>query len=261
MSSERLLHGGCLCGRNRYIVEVPHDAAQSAKVVFSSHPSHRSSLATPLPAYLRVPLAWYHSATVPLQADETRAQIRRVWSSLLPLPRTRTRTRSTHPHHAQTDPAAAAAHYYTAQRHFCGFCGTPLAYWSEAPRGEADFIQLALGSLSPRDLVDLEELGVVPGSEGEEGRMKRMMMMIIGVTAAEVIRGTVGAVPWFDALTEGSRLGTLRRAKGKGANRSGTVRVEWEIVEWTEDDAAESPRKRKIEDVEGAVAVGDVEQV
>ncbi|AEO69520.1 uncharacterized protein THITE_2055011 [Thermothielavioides terrestris NRRL 8126] len=243
MSSERLLHGGCLCGRNRYIVEVPHDAAQSAKVVFSSHPSHRSSLATPLPAYLRVPLAWYHSATVPLQADETRAQIRR------------------------TDPAAAAAHYYTAQRHFCGFCGTPLAYWSEAPRGEADFIQLALGSLSPRDLVDLEELGVVPGSEGEEGEDEEdddddhSEEGRDGVTAAEVIRGTVGAVPWFDALTEGSRLGTLRRAKGKGANRSGTVRVEWEIVEWTEDDAAESPRKRKIEDVEGAVAVGDVEQV
>ena len=68
----------------------------------------------------------------------------------------------------------------------------------------------------------------------------------------------MGALPWFDALTEGSRLGTLRRAKGGGMDRSGRVRVEWEVVEWSEDDMgdAESPRKRKLEEVERADAGG-----
>ncbi|KAJ4292199.1 hypothetical protein N0V88_005828 [Collariella sp. IMI 366227] len=52
----------------------------------------------------------------------------------------------------------------------------------------------------------------------------------------------------------GSRLGTLRRAKGSRMNRAGTVRVDWEVAEWTADDeavgGAESPRKRKLGDVE-----------
>lgn len=79
-------------------------------------------------------------------------------------------------------------------------------------------------------------------------------------------REVVGALPWFDALTEGSRLGTLRRAKGGGTDPTGRVRVEWEVVEWSEDDAggAESPRKRKLEEVEvvgGGGGVGEMEGV
>jgi hypothetical protein len=76
-------------------------------------------------------------------------------------------------------------------------------------------------------------------------------------SAEEVIMGRTGGLPWFDTLTEGSRLGTLRRAKGGSTNRSGTVRVEWEIVEWSEDETGgESPRKRKLDEVEGAVEDG-----
>lgn len=165
-------------------------------------------------------------------------------------------------------------------RHFCGFCGTPLTYWSEDPPEEADYIQLALGSLSPGDLADLEDRGflegILEGNEGgeeeregverggEETEMNgetsgKRTGVGAGGGAGELVsrtpygsRGTVGALPWFDSLTEGSRLGTLRRARGGGTNRAGTVRVEWEVVEWTDDDAVgrESPRKRKVEEVE-----------
>ncbi|KAK4106701.1 hypothetical protein N658DRAFT_27644 [Parathielavia hyrcaniae] len=311
MSFDRPLRGGCHCGRNLYIIQFPqnytHDPAataratattdQSARVLFHSHPSHLSALATPLPSYLRVPLSWCHTLTVPFHADETRAQIRRVYDD--------ERRR--------------------AKRHFCGFCGTPLSYWSEEPGGEADFIQLTLGSLHPEDLGDLEELGLLGeggGSEGEgeggegdegggSGRSRSGSLtrsspsssssssplaqtegegeveggkegasgggeigmgggaIVVGtgrepgvVRAGGVTMGRVGALPWFDSLVEGSRLGRLRRARGRGMNRSGIVRVEWEIVEWSDEEAgAESPRKRKLNKVEGVAEEGRMEEV
>ncbi|GAB1320742.1 hypothetical protein MFIFM68171_10952 [Madurella fahalii] len=262
MSADRLLRGGCHCGRNRYIIQFPKDetTAHLAQVLFnpqpsSHHPSsHKLATGSPLPAYLRVPLQWYHSSTCAFFPDETNAQIKRVYTS----PRER-----------------------HSMRHFCGFCGTPLSYWSEEPRSEADFIQLTLGSLSPGDLADLEDLGLLPGSpasgagsedEGDaaEGGGDTNMLEAAGRGLAASLGhlGTVGALPWFDSLTDGSRLGTLRRAKGKGTNASGTVRVEWEVVEWTEEDGDETEAassrngKRKIGELEEATAaVGSMEGV
>lgn len=74
-------------------------------------------------------------------------------------------------------------------------------------------------------------------------------------------RETVGGVSWFDTLVEGSRLGgRMRVAKGRRTTRSGSVRVEWEVVEWSDDGgedeaAAEAARtpKRKLADREGAM--------
>jgi hypothetical protein len=205
-----------------------------------------------------VPLAWYHTLAFPLHADETNSQIHRVYRPAA---------------------AAAAAAEDASMRHFCGFCGTPLSYWTESPRSEADFICLTLGSLVPEDLEGLEEWGVLPpslspspleggGTPVEGGREGDTVMAGAGAEVGVGVERTmvgervgggggewVGALPWFDALTEGSRLGTLRRAKGGGTDRSGRVRVEWEVVEWSEDDVggdAESPRKRKLEEVERA---------
>ncbi|EAQ89025.1 hypothetical protein CHGG_05644 [Chaetomium globosum CBS 148.51] len=47
----------------------------------------------------------------------------------------------------------------------------------------------------------------------------------------------------------------LRQARGRAAVPKGRVRIEWEIVEWSgdDDDSGESPRKRKAEEIEGAV--------
>lgn len=140
-------------------------------------------------------------------------------------------------------------------RHFCGFCGTPLSYWSEEPRSEADFIQLSLSSLHPEDLVDLEDLGMLPEDSESEGETEAdASEKQEGKEAVKQIgRQVVGGLPWLDTLVEGSRLGTLRASKGRSQNKSGTVQVEWEVVEWTEGDSSSSgssPRngKRKLGD-------------
>ncbi|KAK4193641.1 hypothetical protein QBC35DRAFT_479792 [Podospora australis] len=250
MSFDRPLHGGCQCGRNIYMIQFPRDtqlpASQLAKVLFSSSPTHR--FASPLSAFLRVPLAYYHARINPSFPDETFSQI----------------------HKAYTSPTETHS-----KRCFCGFCGTPLSYWSEEPSSEKDFIQLALGSLAPRDLADLEELGLLPSSspeatssEEEEGEDTPMRHAededeekgqggnTKGGKGRAVKRfrdGTEASLPWFDTLMEGSLLGgTLRHARGRRQNKSGTVRYEWEVVEWEEgdDDEEETRRnvKRKLEE-------------
>lgn len=156
-----------------------------------------------------------------------------------------------------------------SMRHFCGFCGTPLSYWSEEPRSEADFIQLSLGSLHPEDLADLEDLGMLPDSDSEGETEAAVSKKSEGKEAvAQIGRQTVGGLPWLDTLVEGSRLGTLRASKGRHQNKSGTVQVEWEVMEWTEGDSSSSsssPRngKRKLDDREEGidnVVMRDVKQ-
>ncbi|KAL2181926.1 uncharacterized protein P884DRAFT_215560 [Thermothelomyces heterothallicus CBS 202.75] len=258
MSFGRPLRGGCHCGRNIYVVQFPKDldAANLVQVLFDSHPSHRSILATPLPAYLRVPLQYYRAQTLPYHDDETNSQIHRVYQP------------------------AGEEH---AMRHFCGFCGTPLSYWSESPRSEADFIRLTLGSLLQEDLRDLEEWGLVPdpgsasgtgtpleqedeaaGNRGRSGEGKTRTDAAtgaegereVGEEAGGSVWGRVGVLPWFETLTEGSRLGTtLRRARGGGTDPTERVKIEWEVAEWSSEDEKgdESPRKRKLDEVEDAV--------
>ena len=150
-------------------------------------------------------------------------------------------------------------------RHFCGFCGTPLSYWSEEPRSEAGFINLTLGSLAHEDLADLEELGLVPGddepsqpitppTEQDTDQDTSMTGAEGGAVAPSKAknRETVGGLPWFDTLTEGSKLGKLRLTKSSGTSRDGRLNVEWEIVEWTEDDDSQGPKnsKRKLDEME-----------
>ncbi|KAK3313410.1 hypothetical protein B0H66DRAFT_482827 [Apodospora peruviana] len=219
MSLHRPLRGGCHCGRNRYIIQPPPNASQLARVLFGSQRSHCISQASPLAAFLRVPLQWYYSTTFALHDDETSAMIHRVYT-----PRDEAHT----------------------MRHFCGFCGTPLSYWSEEPRSEADFIHLTLGSLVQEDLADLEDLGLVPGLDDEASQASRpdtppsedtdMANANTGHGNGGVTKGRVGAVPWFDTLTEGSRLGTLRLARSSGSSRDGIVKVEWEVIEWSSEE-------------------------
>lgn len=211
----------------------------------NNHPSAGVFEASPLAAFLRVPLEWYRSATFAFFPDETNAMIHRVYTS----------PREQH-----------------AMRHFCGFCGTPLSYWSEEPRTEAEFIQLTLGSLESEDLGDLEDLGLLPGSDDEaetpQGAITPAEPAGLASQDAgtrirddhrrEVVphrgRETLGGLPWFDTLIEGSRLGTIRRHKGTGRSRDGTVRVEWEVVEYTEDDSGDDSQrfgKRKFDEREG----------
>ena len=192
-----------------------------------------------------MPLEWYRSATIALYPDETNAMIHRVYTS------------------------PAEQH---AMRHFCGFCGTPLSYWSEQPRSEADFIQLTLGSLSGEDLGDLEDMGLLPDSDAEASEAQAPVTPADATQIAALDAGTrvqdhgrrdvvlrpgretLGGLPWFDTLVEGSRLGTIRTSKGSGRSRDGAVRVEWEVVEYTEDGSGgdDTPRsgKRKFDERE-----------
>ncbi|KAL1837248.1 hypothetical protein VTJ49DRAFT_4089 [Mycothermus thermophilus] len=305
MGPNRPLRGSCHCGRNLYIVQFPQnpdpDLNLAARVVFNTHSSQRTILGTPLPAYLRVPLTWHTSQTVPRHADETRAQIRRVYQLHDDM------DYSDEDDDDNASPSSGGIHGRGRNkksnntyeiRHFCGFCGTPLSYWREQPPGEGDFIQLALGSLLPSDLRDLEEFGVLlpsspsapssvpgsprPGGEDEkEGGGAASQAGSVGLSTGDDtgdMVGIVGGLPWFDALVEGSRLGRMRWSGGTGTTAMGgegrgTVRVAWEVMEWTEgEDAAaapavvvaggESPRKRKLEEeVTGGGRAAEMEGV
>ncbi|KAK7225700.1 hypothetical protein V2G26_013703 [Clonostachys chloroleuca] len=136
----RPIRGSCSCGRNRFIVTLPTDGIHQAQVLFNTDRVHQVPLGTPLAAYLRVPLSWYHSTTFAQFPDETHAMIRRVY----------------------TPPNQGSS-----MRHFCGFCGTPLSYWCENPISEASYINLTLGSLLQDDLRDLEDMGLLPDDRSD----------------------------------------------------------------------------------------------
>lgn len=128
-------------------------------------------------------------------------------------------------------------------RQFCGFCGTPLSYWSEEPRSEADYIQVTLGSLLTEDLHDLEEFGLLPEEPAPE------IMDIIptprSTQGTQLIGRDITSIPWFESMILGSRLGNVHTTRGVRESRDGRVRVEYEITEWTGDDAADGETGEK----------------
>ena len=172
--------------------------------------------------------------------------------------------------------AYSSPHEQHTLRHFCGYCGTPLTFWSEDPRTEADYIQLTLGSLSSDDLGDLQDLGLLPDldslpgspsdtgmteeteaeTEGAEEAVTATTTTTTTTTNTTTGREIVGGLPWFDSLVEGSRLGTIRSTRGGGRSPGGRVRIEWEVVEYTEgedeDDGNDTPQsgKRKLDDLD-----------
>ncbi|KAI9822835.1 MAG: hypothetical protein M1826_000363 [Phylliscum demangeonii] len=227
MSASRPLRGACSCGRNEYQIQPPTASWQAAQVLFdSSSAHHRRSQAAPLSAFLRIPLSWYHSQTHAYYPDETHPAIRRSYTS------------GTQPH---------------AIRHFCGYCGTPLTYWTEQPPAEADYISLTLGSLRGEDLRELEDWGLLRALlDEDEGRKEAAEEEELAAVAV-----VYAGLPWFDRLLDGSRLGQLMLRHRERERRAGevaghaprheggfagpgpgpvetAVRVEWEIVEWTE---------------------------
>ncbi|KAI5465627.1 hypothetical protein BGZ63DRAFT_420180 [Mariannaea sp. PMI_226] len=231
MASLRPLRGGCQCGRNRYIIAIPQEHSSEAQVLFNTDRVHQIPLATPLAAYIRVPLSWYHSTTFAFFPDETHTLIRRVYE---------------HPSHKHS------------KRQFCGYCGTPLSYWCENPPSEAEYIHLTLGSLLREDLRDLEDMGLLPEeAEDKEGKEPSQSSGSGAIERNTALRQSYG-VPWFDGLVEGTRLGKMRRNQGIQQSQDGQVKIEWEIVEYsgdgTEDDNAEVAMessglgKRKLQD-------------
>ncbi|XMA08523.1 hypothetical protein WAI453_001314 [Rhynchosporium graminicola] len=224
MDHDHSLTGGCSCGRNRYIIRIPEHATEKPHVFFDSGHGHRRFQATPLSAWLRIPISWYESTTYAFMDDESHSSIRRTYTS----------------------PSEQSS-----KRHFCGFCGTPLSFWSEEPPADAQYISLTLGSLAGKDLRDLEDLGVLPKEAVEDAVGERTM---IGESAGLVKADGAGeGLPWFENMLRGSRLGNVKTSWGERRSHNGRFRVEWEIVEWSEErdggDGSKSPAKRKLVEV------------
>ncbi|KAI1824866.1 hypothetical protein F4861DRAFT_503862 [Xylaria intraflava] len=203
------LRGSCQCGRNQYSIQVPKDSSSLAQIIFDSNINHRISSASPLSAFIRIPLLWYHSEVFPFFPDESRSTIRRSY---------------THPSESHT------------QRRFCGYCGTPLSYWSEEP-SEAEYIFLTLGSLLTEDLHNLQELGLIP--DGTEQDETEVVPPALPEADRKLTGRDITSIPWFDSLISGSRLGTMRTTKGVQRSQDGTKRIEFEVTEWTADDSNE----------------------
>jgi hypothetical protein len=186
--------------------------------------------AAPLTLWLRVPLTWYTSATFAQFPDETRSSIQRTFTSPFP-------TAS------------------NSRRQFCGYCGTQLTSWHERTKDDADHICLTVGSLLDEDQALLGQLGYLPSgdSSDEDGAI------LVGPSRSRsVVKSepqTRGA-PWFEEIVENTRLGRIKQQRGGHSSRDGSVRVEWEVVEYTEgddaDDESSGSSKRKIGEVDGA---------
>lgn len=174
-----------------------------------------------------MPLSWYQSTTIAFFDDETHSAIRRTYTS------------------PQEE---------SSKRHFCGFCGTPLSYWSESPPSEADYISLTLGSLVGSDLRDLEDLGLLPKEATENAEIdKEKIENVVPHAGSNHLNGDANeGLPWFETILKGSKLGNMRRSWGSRESRNGRVKVEWEIMEWNDEGENETtlPGKRKIGDVE-----------
>lgn len=232
------LRGSCSCGRNRYLIRIPEDVTDHARIYFDSSSDNRRHHGTPLTAWLRVPLDWFESHTRSYFPDETHSAIRRTFT----------------PHHAPH-----------TRRNFCGFCGTPLTYWTEAPRDEAEFMSVSIGSLYGRDQRLLEDLDLLPGSSEEEESEEESEVdeevptnrdpvpvstttaaapssssVVVPTLASEPLRsyrsGMMSGIPWFEEMIEGSRLGRLMKARrGMGVSGDDSTKFAWEASEWHDD--------------------------
>ncbi|KAJ5088665.1 Glutathione-dependent formaldehyde-activating enzyme/centromere protein V [Penicillium angulare] len=224
------LHGSCSCGRNEYKIDIPDDVTEHAQVYFDSSRDNRRFHGAPLSAWLRVPLEWYQSNTTSFYPDETHSSIRRTFT----------------PRHAPQ-----------TQRIFCGFCGTPLTFWTEEPPEEAEFMSVAIGSLLAEHQHALEDLNLLPEDFDEEAQeaglstSSDILSPARETSSSSVIvpsfsespdisrtfrSGELGGIPWFEEMVEGSRLGRLMRAKrGKGVSADSSTSFEWEISEWHDD--------------------------
>ncbi|KAF2128136.1 hypothetical protein P153DRAFT_387095 [Dothidotthia symphoricarpi CBS 119687] len=222
------LHGACACGRNRYVVEMPSQQIQQAELRYDNTSASRHHSASPLALWLRVPLSWYTSATFAQFPDETRSSIQRAFTS----------------------PFAS-----NTRRQFCGYCGTQLSSWNEHTRDEAEHICLTIGSLMDEDQALLGDLGLLPSSESsdDDATLAGPSRSTQARPAARSELQARGA-PWFEEIVQNTRLGRFKQQRG-GHSGSG-VRVEWEVMEWTEADDADdeggraTPSKRKIGDVD-----------
>ncbi len=165
---------------------------------------------------LRIPISDIRSTTHAYYPDETHNTIRRVFT----------------PPHAPR-----------SKSHFCGFCGTPLTYWSEDPKEEAEWLYVSLGSLRSKSVEALEAAGFLSKNREPDENTN-----ITRIGQGREIRGT----PWFEEMIEGSELGRMKRRRGGQTSADGRTKVEWEVVEFGGDNGEAGlagGEKRKLDRV------------
>lgn len=174
-----------------------------------------------------MPLTWYTSATFAQFPDEDRTSIQRTFTS----------------------PFAS-----DTRRQFCGYCGTQLTSWHERTRDDAEHICLTVGSLLDEDQALLGQLGYLPSGESSDEDVAAAGPSRVPRAVARAEPQTRGA-PWFEEMVEHTKLGRFKQQRGSHSWRDGSIKVEWEVMEWTEaddaDDESTAPGKRKIGEVEG----------
>ena len=183
--------------------------------------------ANPLTLWLRVPLGWYTSATFAQFPDEDRTSIQRTFVS----------------------PFAS-----NSRRQFCGYCGTQLTSWHEQTRDDAQHICLTVGSLLDEDQALLGELGFLPGGESSDEDTSALAGPSRSTQTVVRTDQQLRGAPWFEEMVRHTSLGHLKQQRGGHTSQDGSVKVEWEVVEWTEgddaDDEGTTPAKRKIGQLE-----------
>ncbi len=123
---------------------------------------------------------------------------------------------------------------------------------------------MTLGSLVDEDLGLLEELGLMTEPSSDEETAKNVESQPQRQVAQQRPRDQVmnRGAPWFEELVRDTRLGRMRHRKGGQTSRDGTVRIEWEVMEWNggdEGSAGETTSgKRKLEDDTGTAGSSDM---
>ncbi|KAF2766997.1 hypothetical protein EJ03DRAFT_259015, partial [Teratosphaeria nubilosa] len=235
------LFGSCSCERNQYTVVIPASSASIAQVFFDNSATNRRVQASPVTAWLRVPLEWYHSSTYAHFPDETHASIKRSFET-----------------------PTSNALFPPTRRQFCGFCGTHLTAWNEGLPGlqtSANYVDVTLGSLLNESLEKLEQLQIygdlesesddglvtggrvsnedhIPSNEHEAGNIDppRASNLTAGTVSSSARprpdhRMSGRGLPYFEEMVENSRLGRIKRQKGGHTSSDGRTTVQWEIVE------------------------------
>lgn len=114
---------------------------------------------------------------------------------------------------------------------------------------------MTVGSLLDEDQAALGELGFLPNGESSDEDFTDIAgpSRQNGAHAAIKSEPQARGAPWFEDMVENTRLGRFKHQRGGHSSRDGSVRVEWEVIEWTDaddaDDEATPSGKRKIGEV------------
>ena len=115
-------------------------------------------------------------------------------------------------------------------------------------------VSVNLASLGSESFDILADTGILPPTKSED--QSRAPDRFASMVLQEYSTHSRGQ-PWFEEIIEGSELGRMTRRRGGETSADGKTMVEWEIVEFSSDDAGDSTEggigtaKRKHDELGG----------